>query len=311
MLTTIQKNKVRSELHANRYDVFLFSYEEMDKLVRAMKKNNTSKTKLDAWERLKEYAHFGANYYSAGKDVLLLNTLLADFGYIGAKAYIKFYKDVPHIILKGNPRLRKIFTGTRYRLDNAKVVKMGLGKLGAIEDVKGGGILTIILVTGYRVLDYFQRDNATLTQLFGSLSTDIVKIGISTGASISAAAWVAAAGATATESSIALVAMAGGAVVAVGPLIAVIVIGVGVAYGLDLLDDHFHITEHVIAALDELSEKGVSGIIAEEKESLMRTATKMTNAATDTMIDYIVEEAEHVAVQFLRNLSYRFSLPTI
>jgi len=181
MLTKAQKNKVRSELHAHRYDVYLFSMEEMDKLITTMKNINTSQLKLEAWERIKAKVQFTANYFSAGKDIVLLNTLLADFGYVGAKAYLKAYNGVTHIILKGNPRLRKIFTGTKYRLNNAKVVKMGLGKLGAIDDAKGGGILTIILVTGYRVLDYFIRDDATLSQLFGALSTDIVKVGISTG----------------------------------------------------------------------------------------------------------------------------------
>ena len=36
MLSTAQKNKVRSELHAHRYDVYLFSIEEMDKLIDTM-----------------------------------------------------------------------------------------------------------------------------------------------------------------------------------------------------------------------------------------------------------------------------------
>lgn len=311
MLTAAQKNQVRSDLHAHRYDVYLFSFEEMDKLISTMKNINTSKMKLEAWEQMKEKVKFTANYYSAGKDIVLLNTLLADFGYVGAKAYIKAYNGIPHIILKGNPRLRKIFTGTKYRLGNAKVVKMGLGKLGAVKDAKGGGILTIVLVTGYRVLDYFLRDGATLSQLFGALSTDIVKVGISTGASIMAAAGASAAGMALAGSSSAAVAAVGGAIVAIGPLIAVIVVGVGVAMFLDRLDEQYHITDHVIAALDELSEKGITGVIEEKKQNLVRSATRIANTAADTVIDYVVDEAERIFIHFLRNLSYRISIPSL
>jgi len=311
MLTAAQKNKVRSELHANRHDVYLFSMEEMDKLIATMKNINTSKMKLEAWERLKDKVQFSANYFSAGKDIVLLNTLLADFGYVGAKAYIKAYKGVPHIILKGNPRLRSIFTGTRYRLDNAKVVKMGLGKLGAIKDAKGGGILTIVLVTGYRVLDYFLRDNATLSQLFGALSTDIIKVGISTGLSMAAAAGTTAAGMAMVGSSSAAAAALGGVIVAIGPLVAVIAIGVVTAYALDVLDERYHITDHVIAALDELSEKGISGVLEEKKRNLMQGATRIANNAIDSVIDYIAAEAEQVFFHFLRNLAYRIPTPSL
>lgn len=311
MLTKAQKNKVRAELNAHRYEVYLFSFEEMDKLISNMKNIHTSKLKLQAWDRLKNKAQFTANYFSTGKDIVLLNTLLADFGFVAPRAYIKFYKGVPHIILKGRPGFRKIFTGTKYLLNNAKVAKMGLGKLGAIEDVKGGGILTIILVTAYRVLDYFLRDGATLSQLFGGLSTDIIKVGISTGLSMAAAAGTSVAGMAMVGSSSAGAAMLGGVIVAIGPLIAVIAVGALTAYTLDYLDNHYHITDHVIAALDELSEKGISGIIEEKKQNLMRSASRIANNAVNSVIDYIAKETEQIFFHFLRNLTNRIPMPSM
>ena len=59
---------------------------------------------------------------------------------------------------------------------------MGLGKTGAIAAAKQGGILTVVLLSAYRVVDYFLTDQATLSRLVGTLATDIVKVGIATGA---------------------------------------------------------------------------------------------------------------------------------
>lgn len=311
MLTALQKKKVSRELLAHRYVVYLISFEEMDKIIHANKTFATSKTKLAAWDRIKEKAKLGADYFATGKDVLLLNTLLADFGYVSAQAYIKVYKGVPHIILKGRPGFRKIFTAARYRLDNAKVIEMGLGKLGAIDDAEGGGILTIILLTVYRVADYFLTDNATLSQLFGSLSTDIVKVGIATGASIVAATGFSAAGVAMAGSSSAMLAAAGGAIVALGPLVAVILVGTVTAIVLNKIDEHYHITDHVIAALDELSEKGVRGIIVDKKRELIHAANQIANNIAETVIDYVVVGAERVCIHFLRNLTARITMPTM
>lgn len=49
---------------------------------------------------------------------------------------------------------------------------MGLGKAGAIHAAKAGGLLSVVLLSGYRVIDYFLTDQATLGQLIGTLSTD-------------------------------------------------------------------------------------------------------------------------------------------
>ncbi len=61
-------------------------------------------------------------------------------------------------------------------MQNAKVIQMGLGKYGAVQAAKGGGVLTIVLVTAFRVIDYFLTDSATLNQLIGTLATDVIRI---------------------------------------------------------------------------------------------------------------------------------------
>ena len=167
-----------------------------------------------------------------------MSKLVGDLGSFGAKAYVKNYGGKPHIILKGYPGLRKILTGTKYGIKNPKVVTMGLGKAGAIHAAKSGGILTVILLTVYRVADYFLTDEATLSQLLGTLATDVVKVGIATGASIAAASGLVALGFT----------------VAVGPIIAVIVVGLLASAALGALDKKFGITDRVIQGIDEMGD---------------------------------------------------------
>jgi hypothetical protein len=95
-----------------------------------------------------------------------------------------------------------------------------LGKAGAIAGAKQGGILTVVLLTAYRVINYFLTDQSTLNQLIGTLATDVVKVGITT--------------------------------IAVGPIVAVILVGVGVSILLELADNKLGIINHIIAGLDEI-----------------------------------------------------------
>jgi hypothetical protein len=90
-------------------------------------------------------------------------------------------------------------------------------------------------MTGYRVADYVLSDEATLTQLIGSLAVDVVKIAIVTQASIGAAALGAATG------------------FVLGPIAAVVAIGIIGTATLDVLDKRLHITDHFIAWLDEIT----------------------------------------------------------
>ncbi|MEJ2756300.1 MAG: hypothetical protein P8104_10845 [Gammaproteobacteria bacterium] len=134
-----------------------------------------------AWQKLKGKAEIGASYYASADDLRTLSKLVGDLGSFTTKAYVKTYGGKPHIILKGYPGLRKVLTGTKYGIKNSKVIAMGLGKAGAIHAAKSGGILSIVLLSTYRVADFFLTDNVTLNQLIGSLATDIVKVGLATG----------------------------------------------------------------------------------------------------------------------------------
>lgn len=282
MLTTLQKNKYKKEIQKNKHEVFVISFDEMDAIVRSYAK----KLKSDAqerWAKIKQAANIAASFYSTSEDLLTIEKLVTELGGFGARAYIKTYAGKAHIILKGYPGLRKILTGTKYGIKNPKIISMGLGKAGAINALKEGGLLTIALLTVYRVADYVLTDKETLTQLIGTLATDVVKVGITTGASIAVAALVSA------------------STLAIGPMVAVVVVTIGVSYGLEYLDEKFHITDRVIAGLNELSNKGQS-VIANVKRQIHNRIVDVENS----VFDYVLASAERIAVKWVNHRLERY-----
>lgn len=215
-----------------------------------------------------------------------MTKLVADLGGVGARAYIKTYGGKPHIVLKGHAGLRTILTGTKYGIQNPKVISMGLGKASAVNAAKQGGILTVVLLTAYRVADYFLTDQTTLSQLIGTLATDVVKVGIVTGASIAAATAF------------------GALTFAVGPIVAVVVFGLGVSALLDHVDKRLGVTNRVIAGLDELGENA-EHYLAEKRRQALTSAGKVL----DEMIDYAVGYARAIAVSWVRRTLSEYLLP--
>ncbi len=274
MLSDQEKKELKQQIKSNQHEVFVVSIEEMDAIVKSSPKGNLPQIK-SAWQKLKGKAEFGASYYASADDLRTLSKLVGDLGGFASKTYVKTYGGKPHIILKGHPWLRRILTGTKYGIKNPKVITMGLGKAGAIHAAKSGGILSIVLLSTYRVADYFLTDNATLSQLIGSLATDVVKVGIATGASIAAAS--------------AFVAM--GFTIAIGPIAAVVVVGVVTSMFLSSIDEHYGITDRVIIGLDDIG-KGIEGRVEQAKQSLYQNAAELA----DSIFDYAIESAKTVLI---------------
>jgi len=285
MLTEEEKKVLKLNIQANRHEVFLVSLEEMDEIIRSNPFIHGTDLR-ENWRLFKDSLNFGATYTAAAQDIVVLSKLVKDLGGIGTKAYLKTYGGKVHIILKGRPGLRKILTGTKYGIKNPKIISMGLGKAGAIKAAKTGGILTIVLLTVYRVVDYLLTDEATLSQLVGRLATDIVKVGIATGASIAAAA------------------VMGGFTIAIGPILAVVVVGIGISLALDELDEYFGITDRIILGLDELGDDA-RAFIDRKKETINEAAEK----AVEKVIDYAINSAQKIVVRLLHQYLNKFLSP--
>ena len=284
MLSDQEKKELKNQIKLNQHEVFVVSIDKMDAIIHSSPKGNLPHIK-NAWQKLKGKAEVGASYYASADDLRTLSKLVGDLGGFATKAYVKVYGEKPHIILKGRPGLRSILTGTKYGIKNPKVITMGLGKAGAIHAAKAGGILSIVLLSAYRVADYFLTDNATLSHLIGSLATDVVKVGIATGASIAAASAVVAVGFT----------------IAVGPIIAVIAIGVVTSLALGILDEHYGITDRVIEGLDGISEN-----IENKIESAKQRFYQKAGNLADEVFDYAVDSARSVLIHTARHTLDRF-----
>lgn len=272
-----QKNKaLKQKIQLNKHEIFIISIDEMDNIIKNSPKSSNGSIK-EAWGGIKNKIEFSAGYYASADDLRTFTKLLGELGGVASKVYIKNYGGKPHIILKGNQKLRSVLTGTKYGVNNAKIITMGLGRSGAINAAKSGGILSIVLLTVYRVANYFLTDQATLSQLVGSLATDIVKVGIATGASVGAAF------------------LAGGFTIAVGPILAVVIVGVFVSWGVSQIDQHYGITDRVIDGLDELGENARTYLLQKKK-----TAITIANKVTDSLIDYAIDSARNVIIDLSR-----------
>lgn len=283
MLSEQDKSKLKNTIQTNKHEIFVVSIEEMDAVIRSSAKGAKPSVQK-AWQKIKNKVGTSANYYASADDARTMTMLVADLGSFGARAYIKNYGGKPHIILKGHAGLRKLLTGTKYGIKNPKVVTMGLGKVGAIKAAKSGGILTVVLLSTYRVVDYVLTDEATLTQLVGTLATDIVKVGIATGASIAVATFVA-----------------GVTTVAVGPILAVVVVGIGVSMLLDNLDQKYGITDRVIAGLEEINDNA-NAFVNKQKHDLQNAVAR----SVDSVIDHVLDSAERIAINWVKQQLNRY-----
>lgn len=213
--------------------VFVISIPMMEQIIDSKVSRETCLVNED-WERLRNKTKQFLGYVPTMSDAVAITRLIKELGFVGAfKAYVKRYGGKTHIILKGSPGLRNFLTGTRYLAANIKMVSVGLGTYSTKSLIKGA-LIGIVLMTAYRVLDHFMRDEATLAELFGGLASDIVKIGIA-----GLGGWLAA--------------LAIGFVTpfAAGPLLAVVVVTVGIGIALDVIDNKYGLTQSLIERLSQ------------------------------------------------------------
>ena len=286
MLTDQQKQTLKIQIQANKHEIYVVSFEEMDAIIRSSP-NGVKENVQSAWKQVKETAEIGAGYSAAADDAVTMSRLVGDLGGLGARAYIKNYGGNPHIILKGRPGLRNILTGTKYGIKNPKVVTMGLGKVGAVSAARQGGILTMVLLTSYRIVDYALTDEATLSQLIGTIATDVVKVGVTTAASIATAVFV------------------GGFTLAVGPIAAVLIVGVGVSMLLEYVDQSYGITNRVIAGIDDLQSR-TENLLEDTKHSTLELASD----TAESVFTLIVDSARAVAINWVRRNLREYLSPT-
>lgn len=179
-----------------------------------------------------------AGYVAPVMDLNIAQKLVRDFGINADKLVLKSYAGKQYVIFKGPPGQRTFLRGTRYLASNPKVVRMAVGPKGVLKSVKGGFVITAVLSVGIEVFRFVMDDTATLYELLGNVTSELIKIGLSSLAG--AAAGIAAGG----------VAVLAG--VAAAPLIAAVAVGVVTGLVLNELDKRFGVTLAIISAYEQM-----------------------------------------------------------
>jgi hypothetical protein len=92
-----------------------------------------------------------------------------------------------------------------------------------------------------------------------------------------------------------------GVTLAIGPILAVVIVGVVASMALSVIDEQYGITDRVIAGLDEISD-GAQSYAEQVKNNLQ----DKTNDVITSIIDYTIEASQRAAVYFARHQIRKF-----
>ncbi len=92
----------------------------------------------------------GSNYGSAAMDIKVLTALALDMrrsGSILGQYYTTTRDGRNYLVFKGNQRLRKVVTGTRYLATNTKMIQMCVGGKALQASARGGFLVSVLFST--------------------------------------------------------------------------------------------------------------------------------------------------------------------
>lgn len=113
-----------------------------------------------------------------GLDIEQIVALVADaaaaanlFATLGLKGgyYTKTYNGKSYVIVKGYARMRRALRGTRYLANNPKVVRLGMGPIGAASSLKFNAVLGLVLYAADVVVQGIAGDAPTLVEVTDGL----------------------------------------------------------------------------------------------------------------------------------------------
>ncbi|ARU59130.1 PMP-22/EMP/MP20/Claudin family multipass membrane protein [Oleiphilus messinensis] len=208
------------------------------------------------WNQNKATVKEGGAYLPVLSDLLSLAKLAREMhkgGHILSKYSVKTYNGREYVLLKGYPGLRSQLTGTRYLASNPKVVSMGIGKLGASNAIRGGVGIAVVFTIAFHSIEQLMNDKATWHDFVGGVSVDLASIAVGSGI-----AWGAVATVVGTS-----------AMVAIGPIAIVVVVGMGITVALNAIGDHYRLSDRLAELLKE-SEQRMRHNISDMKREVMR-----------------------------------------
>ncbi|MCG9622618.1 hypothetical protein L1D56_22020 [Vibrio diabolicus] len=190
--------------------------------------------------------HDVAAFYILAEDLHKGGTIIGKYEITrnGSKSYITF---------KGNHRLRSIVKGTRYLLNSANILALGIGQAGLKASAKGGVFLTIIYSVPYRTLELAFKKDYLFSNWVVNVSSDVIKASISATIGYLAGAY-----------------FIGATGVVLLPIGVGIVAALVVGEVLSSLEGKLELKEKAIAAIDEHFEKRAKQAIDDVNEDIVR-----------------------------------------
>jgi hypothetical protein len=250
-------------------------------------------TPAEADEKLKVYENEGKLWTGPTKDMLgsakIIYKLARDMkSWKGARVYFTKGKTGDLVIIRGWPTGRKLLSGTRYKIDNPKIVELQIGRTGIREGARESARFGLCLVVAVDVADYLlNRDQTTLGHLLGSLTVDIPSVVIASAAGAAAGVFVAG-------TSVAGLAVIG--TFACGPLIVAFVVGVVVGYALYKVDEYFHLTEKLSACYD----LGLAKLDDVRKELGAEAEKRFKQLENSSIVHDLARDAKDIAAKLGR-----------
>jgi hypothetical protein len=247
------------------------------------KKAEAPPEKKDWWDNTKDAMiaalPFAISKIPDIKEVFRLKTLIQELGVQG-KIYYKMTKGNIYVIIKGNPRLRNILTGTRYSNFNPKIVKLGLSKVDFAKAFKGTAVVALIfygLAKTAEGVTMYLEDGEIRPGFFSEIPAEVTKL------LLSALAATAMGCALATFGFPVAVAAAGA-----------LVMGYVASWALDKFDEKVGFTKAVREATETLT-VNMQREWVDFKSTLEQAALKSMMQARDAAIRLLLAKAQQEA----------------
>ena len=241
-------DKLREVLEANHKKAIILTLADAAATLKDMAKELAvelkDKAETFSWEKdgtkTLEAANTANDWGGYGAAVYKAYDLARQFGDYGVKAEVftskgKEYiaittknngdKVMRHALVNG---VRVKFNGHKYRLNNYKVVQLGLTPQGRVGGYKGGAVATFIISATINTNELVFNDDYHLVDWFGNVGTDMFKgiLAIAAG-----------------EAFLLAIGVSGGAI-----LLGVLAV-VGASYAIDKIFEEWHISEKVVSEL--------------------------------------------------------------
>lgn len=173
------------------------------------------------------------SYQQAGKIVFTLKGF-------GIKATQYAYQGKLYVKITGYPSLRRILSGTRYRINHPKVLEVGIGSAGYRNGIMSGARFCIWFSACWRLVELIFKSDHDVAAFLGNVTMDVAKVIVSVFASRLAGGGISLAISTVVASA---------AVPVWGQIVCVVVLGIVIANVLNGLDKQYDISDKLIECI--------------------------------------------------------------